>query len=46
MQQRMKDEQCVLCDNDDVLEIMSLWVWLLGVVRVWLFIPEIQFRHL
>ena len=36
----------VLCDNDDVIEIMSLWVWLLGVVRVWLFVLEIQFRKL
>ena len=31
---------------DDVIEIMSLWVWLLGVVRVWLFVLEIQFRKL
>jgi hypothetical protein len=25
---------------------MSLWVWLLGVVRVWLFVLEMQFRKL
>ena len=36
----------VLCDNEDVIEIMSLWVWLLGVVWVWLFVLEIQFRKL